>query len=368
MRILILADAQSSHTHKWVIGLSRKGFDVHLFSLNDPPMKWYNANIKIYSLGLDEKIKHKSEKSINKLRYLKAIWKIREIIKLINPDILHSHYASSYGFLGCVTKFHPFILSIWGSDIESFPHKSFIHKILIKHILNSADKLMATSSYLAEKANEIIKRDISVIPFGVDTEIFKPDHLKIKLHKDIIIGTIKSLEDTYGIDILIRAYSLVKNKIPGIPLKLLIVGRGSKEGELKKIASSLLNQEDYLFQGYVNHNLIPEYHNKIDIPVYLSRKESFGVSVIESMSCGKPVIANDIGGLREIISDGVDGILVQPDNIVSASDSIEKLVLNSELRDYLGQNGMKKVLKYYNWEDNLNSMASIYCDLNNENK
>jgi L-malate glycosyltransferase len=366
MRILILADAQSSHTQKWVTGISEKGFDVHLFSLSNPPMNWYNDNIKIYSLGLNDNIKFENENSINKLKYLKAITKIRKIIKLTNPDILHSHYASSYGFLGCMTNFHPFVLSIWGSDIESFPHKSFIHKTLIKHILNRADKIMATSSYLAEKVNEILKSNITIIPFGVDIEIFKPDDSIVKYHNEIVIGTIKSLEDVYGIDVLIQAFSLVRNNIYGIPLKLLIVGGGSREMEIKKFASSLLNQEEYLFQGYVNHNFIPDYHNIIDIPVYLSRKESFGVSVIESMACGKPVIATDIGGLREVISDGVDGILVQPGNIVSAADAIEKLVLNSELRTYLGQNGKKKVHKYFNWEDNLNSMISIYYDLIND--
>jgi len=368
MRILFLADAQSSHTQKWILGLSENGLDVHLFSLNDPPVGWYNANIKIYSLGLNEKIKYKSEISFKKIIYLKAIIKIREIIKLINPEILHSYYASSYGFLGSAANFHPFLLSVWGSDIESFPYKSIFHKLLIGHTLNSADKIMATSSYLAAKVNDIVKREIDIIPFGVDTEKFKPDESKIAGHKDIIIGTIKSLEDVYGIDILIKAFSLVKSKISRMPLKLLIVGRGNREGELKKIASSLLNQDDYLFQGYVEHDLIHEYHNKIDIPVYLSRKESFGVSIIESMSCSKPIIATGVGGLREIISDGVDGILVKPDNITSAAEAIEKLVLNPDLRDYLGQNGMRKVLKYYNWEDNLNYMISVYRGLHYGNK
>jgi L-malate glycosyltransferase len=366
MRILFLADAQSTHTHKWVTGISEKGFEVHLFSLSNPPMNWYNNDIKIYSSGLDDNIKFENEISINKLKYLKAITQIRTIIRLINPDILHSHYASSYGFLGSLTKFHPFILSIWGSDIESFPHKSFIHKILIKHTLNSADKIMATSSYLAGKANEILKSDITIIPFGVDTKIFKPGNAKIEYHNEIVIGTIKSLENVYGIDVLIKAFSIVKKNIYGIPLKLLIVGKGSREMELKEMASSLLNREEYLFQGYVNHNLISDYHNKIDIPVYLSRKESFGVSVIESMACGKSVIATNIGGLKEVIFDGVDGILVQPNNIISAADAIEKLVINSELRTYLGHNGKEKVHKYFNWEDNLNSMISIYYDLYND--
>jgi len=369
MRILFLADARSPHTHKWIKGVSEAGFDVYLFSLNDPPINWYNFNIKIYSLGINEKIKYKSEISVKKLIYLKAIRKIREIINLVNPEILHSHYASSYGFLGSRINFHPYVISVWGSDIESFPHKSFFHKMLIRHTLNKSDSILATSSYLAARTNEIVNKKIKVVPFGVNIEKFKPGESKYVDHgDDLIIGTIKSLEDIYGIDILIRAFSLVKSRFPGGHLKLLIIGKGTREQELKSLASSLLKPEDYLFQGYIDPDLISNYHNKIDIPVYLSRKESFGVSIIESMSCGKPVVASKVGGLSEIITDNEDGILVKPDNIDSAALAIEKLVLNPKLRISLGLKARMKVLKYYNWVDNLINMISIYRDLNNGNK
>jgi glycosyltransferase involved in cell wall biosynthesis len=362
MIILFLADAQSSHTQKWVAGLSESGFDIHLFSLHDPPAKWYDSNVKIYSLGLKEDIKGLSEKSVKKFIYFSAVKKIRQIINNIKPDILHSHYASSYGFIGSLVKFHPFIVSVWGSDIESFPNKSVLHKLIIRYTLKKADKIMCTSQYLASKTNELIKRELNIIPFGVDLEKFRPVDSK---EGDIIVGTIKSLEDVYGIDLLIRAFSLVKKGNPTLPLKLLIVGKGTKEKKLKEIASSLLNSEDYLFQGYVSHETISDFHNKIDIPVYLSRMESFGVSVIESISCGKPVVVSSVGGLKEIIDDGKDGILVPTEDISLAAKAIEKLAINPELRICFGKNGREKVLKYYNWSDNLNQMISIYNDLNN---
>jgi glycosyltransferase involved in cell wall biosynthesis len=369
MRILFLADAQSSHTHKWVVGLSQKGFDIHLFSLHSPPQNWYGTDIKIYSLGLEENIKDKSEKSIRKLIYFKAIKKIREIIKSVNPDILHSHYASSYGFLGSVVNYHPFFVSVWGSDIESFPYKSVFHKLIIRHTLKKADKILSASHYLAARTNEILKKEINVIPFGIDVEKFKPVNLKSNIKKrDIIIGTIKSLEEVHGVDILIRAFYIVKRKNPSVPIKLLIVGNGTKEKKLREIAASLLNPEDYLFQGYINHDLISDYHNKIDIPVYLSRKESFGVSVLESMSCGKPVVASSIGGLKEIINNGKDGFLVQSEDFNLAAEAIEKLVTDHALRIYLGNNGREKVINNYNWNDNLNKMISVYYGMNNGNK
>ena len=141
MRILFLADAQSSHTRKWILNLSEKGFDIHLFSLHNPPADWYNSNINVYSFGLEMKIKDLSEKSIRKAVYFKAIKKIKEIIKNVKPDLLHSHYASSYGFLGSMTNFHPYYISVWGSDIESFPYKSAFHKLLIRYALKKADKI-----------------------------------------------------------------------------------------------------------------------------------------------------------------------------------------------------------------------------------
>jgi len=113
--------------------------------------------------------------------------------------------------------------------------------------------------------------------------------------------------------------------------------------------------------------LISDYHNKIDIPVYLSRKESFGVSVLESMSCGKPVVASNIGGLKEIINDGKDGFLVQAEDFNLAAEAIEKLVTDPALRIYLGNNGREKVINNYNWNDNLNKMISVYYGLNNGN-
>jgi glycosyltransferase involved in cell wall biosynthesis len=367
MRILFLADAQSSHAHKWVVGLSEKGFDIHLFSLHNPPVNWYGPEVKVYSLGLNENIKDLSERSPKKFIYFKAINKIKEIINQIKPDVLHSHYASSYGFLGSLVNFHPYVISVWGSDIESFPNKSFFHKLILKHALNRADHILSASHYLAAKSNEFIKKEINIIPFGVNIERFKPVDKNYSDNKgDIIIGTIKSLEKNYGIDILIRAFDIVKKNYPSLPLKLLIVGKGTKEKQLKELASTVLNPGDYLFQGYVDHDLISEYHNKIDIPVYLSRNESFGVSVIETMSCGKPVIVSNVGGLKEIINNGNNGILVPPNNIIEAAIAIEKLVTNSALRQSLGNNAREKVINCYNWNDNLKQMISFYNGLNNE--
>lgn len=96
MKILLLSDANSSHTIKWVTSLAIRDIDILIFSLNNKHEYNKYKNIKIKSLN--EKVT-KKEGSIFKLKYLKALPLLKKIIKEYNPDILHAHYASSYGLL-----------------------------------------------------------------------------------------------------------------------------------------------------------------------------------------------------------------------------------------------------------------------------
>ena len=119
-------------------------------------------------------------------------------------DILHAHYASSYGLLGALANFHPFILSIWGADIFSFPKKSFLHRYIFNFNLRVADKILSTSQIMAKEIKKYTNKEIIVTPFGIDINTFKPGNKvdKIKGEFDFIIGTIKGLEEIYGIEYL----------------------------------------------------------------------------------------------------------------------------------------------------------------------
>ena len=102
--------------------------------------------------------------------------------------------------------------------------------------------------------------------------------------RDIVIGTIKSLERKYGIDYLIRAFHLVKKNNLNYPIKLLTVGKGSLEWRLKELVQELELESDIIFTGFINHNEVEKYHNMLDISVAYSTddSESFGVAVLEA--------------------------------------------------------------------------------------
>ncbi|MDQ9894055.1 glycosyltransferase, partial [Acinetobacter baumannii] len=88
---------------------------------------------------------NKNKSAIKKIEYLKVIKEIKKIIYDIKPDILHAHYASSYGLIGSLVNYKPYIISAWGTDTYEFPNNGFIQKYIIKYNLKKADYIFSTS-------------------------------------------------------------------------------------------------------------------------------------------------------------------------------------------------------------------------------
>jgi len=191
-RILILGDINSSHIQKWCISLAREGNDIGVFSLSFPGNKWYEKfeNISVFTpLKFTNEIFHSS--IWIKLKYLKAIPKLKKIIKQFNPDILHAHYATSYGIIGALSGFHPFLIYTWGTDLMEFPYKTLMHGKFLKFIFSRADQIFATSKTLYSHSEKFTDKKIVIIPFGVDTAMFKPGRRESLFAADnVVIGTV----------------------------------------------------------------------------------------------------------------------------------------------------------------------------------
>lgn len=365
MKILLLSWPNSIHTIRWALALADRDIEVCIFGFEALKVKDYDicSNIMIKTLNQSLSMR---EGSFEKLKYLSALPRIKEIIKEFNPNIVHAHYASSYGLLGALSGNHPFVISVWGADVYSFPLKSFLHRKLLEYSLSKADKVLSTSFVMVQETNKYTTKQIEVTPFGVDLKQFtNVDKKDIFEESDIIIGTIKALEEKYGIKYLIEAFCTLSKKYPKLPLKLLIVGGGSLEKELKALVDNLGLNEKILFTGKIEHKDIASYHACLDIFVSLSisDSESFGVSVVEASASEKPVLVSNVGGLVEVVEDKVTGYVVNAKNTLAAADALEKLVLDVNLRKDFGNAGRKRVEDLYDWDKNVNKMIDIYKGL-----
>ena len=364
MKILILADPASTHTSKWVNSLSEAGIKVLLLGMSEYDKSLYNKNIDIEILNNFTGIKGKASGSYLKLLYITAYPFVKKIIKSFKPDLIHSHYASSYGLLGALVNYHPFLISVWGTDIYNFPRKSILHRNQLKFVFSRADQIFSTSKAMAIETNKYTGKDIKVIPFGIDTKVFSPTKVKrIFNDDDIVIGTIKTLEADYGIEYLIKAFFILKKEYPALPIKLLIIGKGSLEKKLKDLARDLIQCGDAIFTGYIPYTEVYLYHNMIDIEVFPSLNESFGTSVAEASACGNPVIISDVGGMPEIIEEDITGIKVKAGDELSLAKAIGSLIMNKDKRIKMGLMGRERIKKYFNWQDNVETMISCYKNI-----
>jgi glycosyltransferase involved in cell wall biosynthesis len=366
MKLFLLANANSVHTQRWALALAEKGVKVFLFSLPEIEEAdiYQKHDIEVFSYGFSNKMTMQNGIGFLKIKYLQVLSTLKEKIKGFSPDILHAHYVSGYGTLGALSGFHPFVVSVWGSDIYDFPKKSFLHKQLIKYNLRKADKILSTSHVMAKETKKYTDKSILITPFGIDINKFRPMLVDSLFETDdIVIGTVKTLENKYGIEYLVRAFKILDEQYNDLPLKLLIVGGGNLEYKLKELVKDLGIQEKVVFTGKVPFSKVPIYHNMLSVSVSVSNSESFGVAIIEASSCAKPVVVSNVGGLPEVVEDGVSGFVVPPRDPEATAKAIEKLILNEKLRIKIGNNGRDRVKRLYSWDDNVAQMINIYKEV-----
>jgi glycosyltransferase involved in cell wall biosynthesis len=357
MKILFLAAESSIHTIKWVNSLAKRN-EIHLITMHKGVLNFTSTDVKTYYLKVKPPFGY----------YLNCFY-LRNLIKLIKPDLLHVHYASGYGTLGRLVNFHPMILSVWGSDVYDFPEKSRLNRWLVQKNLLAADWVCSTSNVMAKRTIQLCPSisEISVVPFGVDTNIFRPIE-GLRNNEQITIGTVKTLAPKYGIDLLIYSFRKIVDyfKIynPDLvnKLRLLIVGDGPQKMELIRLSNDLELRNLTEFVDSVPHDQVPNYLNRLDIYVAASRLESFGVAVVEASSCGLPVVVANVGGLPEVVKHSKTGFVVEKENIESLASAIITLVKNEELRKKLGEQGRSHVLQHYKWNQNVSQMEQVYID------
>lgn len=357
-RILLLADINSVHTQRWAIGLAKKGFSIGIFSLNGTTNRWFDSHEAIECVYMPDSATG-SGSLFSKLSYLAQLPLLLMKIRSFKPDIVHAHYASSYGLLGALSGFRPFIISAWGTDVMRFPQKNGLCSEIIKFSLRRADMICATSHTLENSIQRLVNKKVEVVPFGVDMKEFRPGD-RPEEKEEFRIGCVKSLEKIYNISSLIIAFSYLLQKYGSKNLKLDIVGDGSERQNLEELAERLQLADAVTFRGSIRHSEIPSTLNTFDVFVNLSEYESFGVSVVEAMACQTPVVVSTAEGLREVVAGGDCGNMAEPFNIGQIVYAIESYLTDETQRRAVTGNAFHRVQRHYNWENNLEQMVGLY--------
>jgi glycosyltransferase involved in cell wall biosynthesis len=273
--------------------------------------------------------------------------------------------------LATLSGVRPRMVSVWGSDVYDFPTVSPLHRALVRWVLTSADQVASTSHAMADQVRGLLarrglRRAIAITPFGVDTYRFAPARVReSSANQSLVIGTVKTLAQKYGIDTLIEAFALLRANPSVGPIRLRIVGDGPQRDALMRLVAARGLSEQVEFVGAVQHDRVPQQLQGFDIYVAASRldSESFGVAVIEASACECPVVVTRVGGLPEVVRDGETGLIVPRESPQALSDALLRLVADPALRRRLGGAGRIWVQQQYEWSDCVGRMIDLYRSL-----
>jgi len=344
-----------------VQALSERGVEQRIFTLNS------GAENAGYAPGI-RIVRHVTAargRDVSKLRYLLALPALRRELEAYGPDIVHAHYATSYGLLGALCGHRPLVISAWGSDVLLFPGKSPLHRRMLAWVLGRGQRVLVISEVLERAVSRLTRTPVTRAPFGVDTVQFHPHRATCPYFAagTLVIGTIKSLEPVYRIGVLLDAFSRIVRSRPTADLGLLICGDGSLRQELEERCAHLGIADRVRFTGRVSPDRVAEHHAMIDVFANLSASESYGVSVLESMATARPVVATNVGGLPELVVHDVTGLLVAPDDVQATAEAIGRLVDDDALRARMGAAGRERVLAVFDRRSHDGICAAVYEEL-----
>lgn len=360
MRIAILAAAKSIHTIRWARALQSRGHVVELFSLPDHKARdGALGDVPVHYL-----------KTGGAAGYWFGAGQLKSLLKKFQPDVLNAHYASGYGTLARRCGVKPLLLSVWGSDVYEFPNGGFVNRRIIVKNLESATAIASTSNAMARQLNRVhfVNKPIYITPFGVDTAVFrrcaKPPEGRLT------VGIVKALEPKYGVEYLIRAFSLLKKRLtkegnlPTGGMALEIYGDGSLMKGLKSLAQELGVAKEAHFHGAVPHSQVPRIISGFDIfcAPSVSDSESFGVAAVEAMACEVPVVVGDVDGFREVVRDKETGFIVTPRDPVMLANKLYTLARDPGLRLAMGKAGREHVKRNYEWSDCVAAMENALTE------
>ena len=227
-----------------------------------------------------------------------------------------------------------FIASL--SFLSSYPDR-------VKSILRKASSLIVYNDYLKSLLKGC-NDSIEIFPSGVDTNVFSPKG-QVKNKKKIILMVGRVSYPPKGFSILRNACRELSRKRDDFRFYFTV----DPEFEIDNLDE---REKDYLvFINWTSQNTLPVLYNNCDICVVPSTwREPFGITAIEAMACGKPVIASRIGGLQGIIEDGKTGLYFEPGNVEALTQKLELLLDSEEMRIEMGKSGRRKAEKEFDWD------------------
>jgi len=362
--------------------LARIGHEIVVFTpslhqvFNKSSFNNVNSNLKVIHIPTNEKLPFKALQFWIKLpKAVKASERERKF------DIIHFN-GISYWFLKTRIADAPHIVTIHHlvkdailNQQETFLTRfknisgetGFLLPLIEKKCIQSVDKIISVSKYTRDqiiRTYDIDESKIVVVYNGIDNSGYsfsqnELDEIKIRYNIDdtpivLFVGRIDDRRK--GLDILIEAF---KQVLRSVDAQLVVIGRGKKP--------EINDSDNYLdkkmhFIGYTDDITLKKFYSLCTVYICPSRLEGFGLTILEALTAGKPVVATNVGAIPELIQDGKNGIIVEMNDIPNMVSAILFYLKNQQISEHIKSN-FKDYIEKFNWQISAINLERIYGEL-----
>mgnify|MGYP000870742143 CR=1 FL=1 len=385
------AGGQNVYVRELALELSKLGFKIDIFTRRDgdalPDVVEWMPNIRVIhvSAGPATYIPKESlipymddfakfmiryiEKHRQSYKMLHANFFMSGMVALKLKEILRIPFVITFHALGIVRALHQ-------KEADKFPRERVSYE---KKIVRNADKIIAECPQDAMDLINLYNADpekMDIIPCGFNPDEFSPVNKKLARKKlglslsEKIILSVGRIVPRKGVDNIISSLKYLKKRFPDIRL-LIVGGDTDKENgpsthemkRLKEVAVNLQVDQHILFYGPKLPTELKYYYSAADLFISTPWYEPFGITPLESMACGTPVIGSDVGGIKYTILDGETGFLVPPREPLKLANRVTKLLSDNVLLRKMQKESIKRVNSLFTWQRVANEMREAYYDL-----
>jgi N-acetyl-alpha-D-glucosaminyl L-malate synthase BshA len=268
-------------------------------------------------------------------------------------DVLHVHYAIPHSVSAYLTRAMlagrlPFVTTLHGTDITLVGNdRSYLP--ITRFSIEESDAVTAISEYLRRATLQEfgVKRPVEVIPNFVNCDVFHPAgdvsrREEFAAHGEKVLVHLSNFRPVKRVTDVVEIFDLVRREIPA---KLLMIGDGPERTAAEWAVRERGLTHDVIFLG--KQNQVHELLNCADVLLLPSDLESFGLVALEAMACGVPVVCSRVGGVPEVVEDGVHGFLAQPRDVKTMAARALDILGSPERRTQMGKAARKRAQDVY---------------------
>ena len=350
------------------IKLAEKGHEIHFITSSVPfRLKKRYSNIYFHQVEVNQYAVFQYPPYT-----LSLASKIAEVVKMEGLDIIHAHYAMPHAVCGILAKQMSsdglkVVTTLHGTDITILGYDSSLQD-MIKFAIEKSDAVTAVSQALVQETYELIQPDQEIRTIynfidypAPDRDITNVTNLKAELgihENEKIVIHVSNFRKVKRVPEIIDTFADAADKIPS---KLLLVGDGPEMSFVSKKIKTMGLQNKVILLGKQEN--LQELYSISDVCVLMSEKESFGLVLLEAMIHGVPCLGTDIGGIPEVIKNGVNGYVIELEDIKGASKRLLELLENDSLRKQMGDQAVQMIKEHFQTEYIVNQYEDLYYSL-----